>query len=320
MSLRCLVVGAGAVGQTLGGYLMRGGASVTFLLRPNSTALDHGLTLLPAGGKPDTLTGYEITRDPAAAGAERWDQIWLTVPGPALQVGTWLADLLQPAECTVVSLQPGLADRDHLLTLVPAERLVRGMFALLAWQTPLSDNEPVEHATWLWVPPFSRSPYSGAQAPAAVAALKAGGFPARATRDIERDLARSSGVMMPCIAALELAGWSIKGLARDGKGLSRAAKAAQEALVIQRALLGGGGGVQRLIAGRWALKLLAWMAPRLTPFDLEAYLRAHFTKVGHQTRVLLRTWIGAGREHNCPVGALESLSAALSETPDQVDA
>ncbi len=51
----------------------------------------------------------------------------------------------------------------------------------------------------------------------------------------------------------------------------------------------------------------------LAPFDIEAYQRVHFTKVGVQTLQMLDAWIAAGRARNLPVSSLTMLRDTLVE-------
>jgi 2-dehydropantoate 2-reductase len=48
------------------------------------------------------------------------------------------------------------------------------------------------------------------------------------------------------------------------------------------------------------------------PFDLEAYLEFHFTKVGPQTRLMLETWVRHARDAGLPASAMIELRDALS--------
>ena len=65
------------------------------------------------------------------------------------------------------------------------------------------------------------------------------------------------------------------------------------------------------------LRLATRTLPSLAPFDLEIYLRYHFTKVGDQTRALMRQFIADGERLGRPTGALRTLYAdAFGEEVD----
>jgi 2-dehydropantoate 2-reductase len=53
------------------------------------------------------------------------------------------------------------------------------------------------------------------------------------------------------------------------------------------------------------------LARPLTPFDLEAYLRFHFTKVGPQTRLMLETYARLAEKFALESTALHALRLAL---------
>jgi 2-dehydropantoate 2-reductase len=64
----------------------------------------------------------------------------------------------------------------------------------------------------------------------------------------------------------------------------------------------------RPFALRWALGALG---PRLSPFDLEAFLRVHFEKVGAQTRLMFRGYLDEGARRGLPTEALGALARRL---------
>ena len=60
----------------------------------------------------------------------------------------------------------------------------------------------------------------------------------------------------------------------------------------------------------WILAGLLRLAPAFTPFDLQTYIEYHFTKVGDQTRYLLRDYAETGGKQDQPVDALRALEQA----------
>ena len=60
------------------------------------------------------------------------------------------------------------------------------------------------------------------------------------------------------------------------------------------------------------LRLILLIAPKVTPFNLEAMLRVHFTKVGEQTRIMLQRYIEMGRQQERPHDAVEALLSGIS--------
>ena len=127
---RVLVVGAGAVGQVYGLHLRRGGARVSFLVKPAHAAwCQQGFALHRLRSRrvteTDRLDDIEVLTDAGAAASLGWDQVWLTVASDALR-GDWLGAFLGAlGDATVVALQPDLDDRTLLLRYLPEAQLVQ---------------------------------------------------------------------------------------------------------------------------------------------------------------------------------------------------
>jgi ketopantoate reductase len=317
--VRVLVVGAGAVGQVYGYHLARGGAEVAFLIKPAHAAeLAAPLTLYPLNrprrrrAEPVSFAGFGVLTDPAAVARERWDQVYLTVSSPALRAGDWF-DRLAPAlgAATLVLLQPGPDDRRFVAQRLPAEQIVQGVITLVGYRAPLpGETRFPRPGVAYWFPPLSPSLMSGARREPVLAALRAGGLPARRYRDIAAVAAFPTALLMPLLAALEQAGWSFRAL-REPARLALATRAAGEALAVMAHQ--GGRRVPwplRLLNRPLVVRLALALAPRVMPLDTEAYLRVHFTKVGDQTRDFLRTYLTVGRGAGLPTDGLALLGTA----------
>ena len=63
------------------------------------------------------------------------------------------------------------------------------------------------------------------------------------------------------------------------------------------------------------MKLILSAAPMAVPLPLEPYFEYHFTKVGDQTRFMIRRYIEEGRARDLPVDKLEELRTHLP-SPD----
>jgi hypothetical protein len=310
---RILLVGAGAVGQAYGFHLQEGGADLSFFVKAKyAEAARAGFSVRCHNGRhrgSHHFSGFGVITTPAQVAARTWDQVWLCVSSTALR-GVWLEPLLDAVgEAAVVTLQPGLEDRARLLERVPESRLVSGMITLISYPTPLPGEVLDPGMAW-WFPPASPSPFSGA--PGAVSsvvrALARGGCPAKAAADVHRTVAFGGALMMPVIAALEVAGWSLRALVR-GPTRRLATDGGRQASAIARP--GERRWLAWLVSHGVTLRLLALFAPRFVPFDLEVYLRVHFTKVGDQTRAMLRLYCERGRNAGRPHDALASLLERL---------
>ena len=318
--MRVLIVGAGAVGQVFGHHLARGGAEVTFLVKPAyADACRRGFTIYPLGRRPpraQPFTGFGVLTAPGEAAATRWDHVYLTVASTALATGTWLAELVAATgDATIVFLQPNLDDRARLTSIVDPARIVDGAIAFLAYQAPLpGEVRFAAPGVACWFPP-APSPFSGARAADVVAALRRGKLPARRVPDVTAAAPFQSAVLYAYLAALEGAGWSFAEL-RHGGRLALASRGAAQAMAIA--------GHQRARRVPWRVRMAArplvirialWLARRIVPLDLETYLRVHFTKLAEQTRAGMQSYVTHGRAAGLAVDAIEQLASFVGTSP-----
>lgn len=316
--MRVLIVGAGSVGQVYGLYLQRGGAEVQVYIRPRYVEEARaGYVVYPPGQReperfrPDGIvtTAAEVATVAADGG---WDQVWLCVSSTAIR-GDWLQEIVAAAgEHLLVSLQPGLRDRELLEPLVPARDLCIGLITFSSWHAPLPGEALPEPGMAWWFPPLTPSLFEGPRAAEAVAGLRAGGCPAR-EGPATLNAARGSAMLVTLVAAMECAGWTFAGL-REPRWSGLAAGAGQQALATATRTLGVGKGPMGLVLQPWALRLATRIVPLVAPMDFEQFLTVHFTKVGDQTMLALEEWIAAGRRLELPVDQLVALRDALRES------
>jgi len=311
--MRVLMVGAGSVGQVYGWHLQQAGVEVHVFVRPKYVEEAHaGYVLYPPGVRtPIRFHPSGVVTSPAEVAAQTWDQVWLCVSSTAVR-GAWLAELTAAmGDAVLVSLLPGLRDRDTVAPLVPPERLVIGLIAFSAWHAPLAGEPLPEPGMAWWHPPFTPSQFQGA--PAAVrpivAALKKGGCPAIAA-DATAMAARGSSFLVPLVAAMECAGWAFAGL-RTARWASLAAAAANEALTISTSHLGISPGPLAWVLTPTLVRAATRVVPLVAPMDFEAFLKSHFSKVGDQTLLALDLWVVEGESRSLPVAALTELAAEL---------
>jgi 2-dehydropantoate 2-reductase len=317
--MQVLIVGAGAVGQVYGCHLARGGATVSFFVKPqHAEAARRGFTLHPVRGRGPTaaltFTPQDVLTSADDVRARRWDQVWLCVPAPAIREPSFDPVIDAVGEAPVIDLTPGLGDRAALLTRFPRLRCVAGVVGIVAWRTPLPGQASPGPGTAFWLPPLTASLFDGPEtlAPdieALVHTLRRGGCPAARRRGAEAMGATASALMLPVLAALESEGWSLRDLIR-GRRLAPAMAAAREALRVVDDVHGTNSAFLRLVARPWPAQFGLGLAPRLVPFDFEAYLRAHFTKVGAQTRAMLAEYVRRGEAAGLPAAHIEALLAA----------
>ncbi|MFT7625068.1 MAG: ketopantoate reductase, partial [Myxococcota bacterium] len=307
--MRVLLVGAGAVGQVYGRHLELGGAEVSVYVKEKyAEDCRSGLTLYPLKKRgvyePVRWKGFGVLTSPAEVATQSFDQVWLCMSATALQ-GDWFeAFVASIGQATLVTLQPGIEQRQWLAARYPPERTIFGGITFISYQAPLTGETVAEPGVAYWFPPLTKSPFSGEAALLSplLACLKAGGCPAAKHSDTARALAAPTAVMMPHLAALELAGWSFSALGADAR-LAVAGEASREAMVISARHYGRGAPFLRHFIRPWAIRVVMWLAPRIIPFDIETYLEYHFTKVGDQTRYLLKDLIGRGETASLAVDA-----------------
>lgn len=317
--MRVLLVGAGSVGQVYGWHLRRGGVEVHVYVKDKyADEARAGFVLYPPGARtPTRWTPDGVVTSPAQVAAGTWDQVWLCISSTALR-GDWLPAIVAAmGDAALVSLLPGLRDRDLLTPLVPPERLVIGLIAFSSWHAPLDGEALPEPGMAWWHPPMSPSLFSGPPAlvDPIVAALRAGGCPA-ARGDATAAAARGSSFLVPVVAAMECAGWSFAGL-RQARHATLAARAAREALAISTAHLGLSPGPAALLASPTVVRLATRAVPLVAPMDFEAFLRVHFSKVGDQTLLALDTWVDEGKARGLATEALAVLASDVRRTRGQ---
>lgn len=310
--LRCLIVGAGAVGQTYGTHLALGGAEVSvFVKKRYAEAAREGFQGHRYNGKKATrLLPRAVFSEVEALAGHSFDQVWLCMASDALRspLVERLLDTL--GDALIVSVQPGPLDAAWLAERVPAERRVQGIITFIAHTSPLPDAPFSADCAW-WFPPLTPSLFSGPRADEAVRALKAGGCPARRMRDVAPAAGAAGSFMMPWIAALELSGWRFKQLFGTPAHAKLGAQAAREAHTI--ALEGRKAHHRALFTRPFFLRVATLFAPLFVPFPLEPYVQQHFQKVGAQTLALLHTFIELGQAKGRSTQALEALHSALDE-------
>lgn len=323
---RVLLVGAGAVGQVFGKYLQAAGCELSFLVKEKyAEEARRGYTLYELGllekdYEPVTFSGFGVLVSMREVAERQWDQVWLCVSSTALRAGGWVGELARATgDATWVMLQPALDDREWLLQWVPEERLVSGMIPFISFHAPLKPGDPVPRpGTAFLIPPLTRGPFSGPPERLAsiVRTLRAGGYPASRTGDVARGAAVPTAVLTAFVVGLESAGWSFERfLQRDS--LERTVRAAHEAVRIAAWRTHASASAILRLLKPVLFKLLLPLAARVTPFDLETYLKVHFTKVGEQTRMMMRTYMDLGRSAGLPVDGLQTLAPGANGSPPE---
>ena len=313
---RSLIVGAGAVGQVCAWHLHQGGGEVGFVVKPKyeeSTRSGLALHHQKIVGRTQTheFADFEVISDYDEIDPDAWDAVWLCVSSTAIR-GDWLADLLERVpNATIVSLQPGLEDREYMLGFVDEERLVRGMIPFIAYQSPLPGQDLAEGIAY-FLPPLFPFPFSGARADAVASSLDRGGLSSKVSDDVGAESSMASTILIPAVAGLELEDWNLRAFRKsDTLDLTACAtKEAQQATAAHHDT--GVPFTNRMAARPWLLRCGISAASPALPFDLEDYMAFHFQKTADQTRQMLAEWIELGARYEVDTPCLEQVLERLA--------
>jgi 2-dehydropantoate 2-reductase len=320
--MNVLIVGAGAVGQVYGRHLALGGARVSYYVREKyAVECRAGLVFYPLNRRRPRevpvrmpVAPDEVLTTIDQVKATAWDQVYLCMASHALR-GAWLPELAAAiGDATVVSLQPGSEDRDIVIAAVREDRVVSGMITVISYHAPLAGETVPEPGMAYYFPPMQPAPFSGPRerTRAVVDALKRGGLPCKVARDVPAKVRFPSALLMVLLTALESAQWKLDDLANSPL-LARVRPATLEAFAIIASAHGTKAPrMLKMVARPFWLRRLLWVARRMMPFDLETYLRVHFTKVREQTRMFMHGYIDEGSRLGRSTDVLRELEGRVA--------
>jgi hypothetical protein len=323
--MKVLIVGCGAVGQVYGLRLQKAGVTLGYLDRP--ATVDQLKQALAQGGiplfqishshrrdpKPHWLKNFQLFTDPVEARLFQPDQIWFTTPSQ-VYYSEWFREFLQtvPSERVVCFIPEG--PRPEFLPENGRDRLVCGGTTFMAWQGSLEVGGGGTEGVHFWLPPLG-IPLVGTKIACREVeqVLRKAGFQVTIGAPDSHAQAAATAGMTAFMAGLELSGWSLRAY-RKSPWLKRAARAGGEGVLGQlpaasaltRALLG----VPVLSA---AFFLVALCLPLLVPFEIEKYLKFHYTKTREQTLILLDLFVKDGIKSGLPVGTIQLLVQGLQD-------
>lgn len=292
--MKILIIGAGAVGQIYGYHFHQGGAEVSFLIKEKYRAeLSHGMKLFPLnqGRNPQALLfeSYQLISDYQTLKQTHWDVVLITVASDALYQ-PWLEELSQVInpEASILSLQPGMRDREHITRFFSPTRILTGLIVLIAFQTPLDPTGPQDKGMAWWMPPFVKTPFDGSfeRITPIIETLNRGSFPSVQDNLINKPTKAAFGstFLGEFIYWLEKNNWQLSQFHQPIVGnefveglRSSFAKISQKISVPVPVLIN--------LLGWRSYSILIKVAMKLMPFDLERYLKIHFTKVGAQMKL-----------------------------------
>ncbi len=321
--MKVLMVGCGAVGQVYGFMLQGAGAELGLYDRPEVTVRllqakqEGGLRLYQFVGRgrepvPRLLDYYTVLPDLEACIRFEPDQVWFTLPSPVYYTD-WFRQFIAkvPAQRFVCFIPEGW--RTEFIPEGAGERFIFGGTAFMAWQGGAEAGGGMAGGINFWLPPMA-IPLVGRDEACRDTAqmLKQAGFKVTVSPPGSTSQAATTALMTAFTAGLELSGWSMKGYRRS-PGLKRAAAACREAVMTQ---LPNARGLQKVLLSVPVLAAAFWLValllPALVPFDIQKYLRFHYTKTHVQTLRLLEMYIKDGKGKGMGMEQVEAMMELLT--------
>jgi ketopantoate reductase len=303
--MKVLIIGAGAVGQVYGYHLHQGGAEICFYIKEKYAAdLDKGFELYQhslfgkiLGGRTQHghFNQFSYISSVEALEAQSFDYIINTVSSTALRSGWWESFKNASGSANIVGLQPALDDTQFILQTLPVERYIKGLVQFVAYQSPLPGGHEPSGLHYILLPISGLFENENARASALMKTLKKGAFRTKHQNNLNFYSSRHSSITIPLTAALEQADWKIAKLLQ-AENLHAGLQAAKESnLAVSQVLQQKG--IPSFFLKPGLIRLILRLMPLVFPFDIEVYLKYHFTKVGDQTRLMLEQYIAHAKKH-----------------------
>jgi len=317
--MNALVVGAGSVGQVFAHHLHCGGSDVSFLIRAaRASEISPHLVLIPLNNRdarmnPAHFGSFDVLTEYSQIEGQSWDQIYVCVPSSGLTNELLEGIKAYAGNATIVKIQPGLEDLSRFTGHFEESQIVSGMVTFISYAAPLNGETVAEPGTAYWFPPLIKSQFSGSdvRVQAVVSALRAGGLPARAHRDVEALAGYVLALEAPLMAGVECAGWSFRRLGQS-HWLKVATQGIKDASEVVAAHQHSSPPVFMKLVNRLTIRLALWFLPKGRVIPLEAYLEHHFTKVRAQSLQHLDDYLERALRYDIEVGSLSELRNAIA--------
>ncbi|SDS46896.1 ketopantoate reductase family protein [Actinoplanes derwentensis] len=324
-----LIVGAGAVGLSLGYHLRLAGAEVPFLVRPGRTeAFTPPRRLYDYNDATvKTFDGYRVVDDTAPLRGEAFAFVIVTLDGHVSRTEQGEAtlravgDLVRDSAAIVLMDGIGVDLRAFYLdTLrIPGDRLLLGFLGMLAHQgsaaLPVPQGvDPVllSSADICFVHPANRTGFTVARSNAAAAKKFAELYDRSGVSRVGFMSPKVSDVMGPAVftvyAAWDIAGWPpFAQVVADSELWRLTLRAQREILTLPRN--GWFGKVAaRLMGSRVTAAIHLGQETKMQPLDVAAFNGFHHGgKVRQQDLAVLRDFVAEGQRAGRPMTALRTL-------------
>jgi len=317
MKKKILIIGAGSVGLVFGYYLAKAGFSVTFFIKKKYQSDFEMGTYLYNLKKDKHLKSPIHFKDFSTIisfdelNSKNWSQIYFCISSTALHAFDFAAfNTNIKGEPSIIKLQPGIEDLELLQKIYPKERIIEGMISLISYPCPLPTENVIQAGTAFWFPPLSPIPFSGEKKrkDEIIRTFKATGISASSSKDVFMDGLFPSGFLAGLVSSLELADWKFSELKKSKELLLGFKELNNEIFeVLEQQYSSKRPLIIQLINRRCIFQLLISIAPKLVPFDLEAYLKVHFSKVKDQSLFHLNNYKDAGEKGGVSVEKIKEV-------------
>jgi ketopantoate reductase len=300
------VVGAGAVGQVLAGYLAASGHAVVLVGRPGQAGV-RGRVRLAAAGQPEREIGIRV--EDALPTTSAFDAVFLAVRGD--QLGPALDELRASGahgRALVLCMPVWGPDPAHAVAGFDDTWLMFPGFGAKVLDSGAVDvlfaRRPTE------VGPMCGPVTTGLTRVAG--ALAAAGIPTRARPELGFRYTALCAVGGPFAVAIARSGFDLAQLVRNRALRRTAGRAARECIALAEARtgrrLGLGARILASIGSAW-VGLISRLLARRAGRGRVAFILAHRRKVAGQDRALLAELLRWGSEQGRTAPALASLLA-----------
>lgn len=328
--MKLLVVGAGAVGSVYGYFASRHPApktvQVTYLIKPkHRKSLESGIKLYRWKGKrTETILFKEFSLIESLTDlvGKNFDAVLITLPSDKIHEAGWLESLLKATKgAKIWSLQPNPTDRDFIREKMRAAEisdidgsLVFGGIPILSYLAPMPGETFSEPGYAFYLPPTSKASWSSkvpTEAQKAMRLFTAGGLPSKVVSDSDTSSILPEALLRGLVAGLEKSEWSFDRLL-NGVNFYLMIDAIREmtAIFSKRAGVKDPGKKLpgRLLSSGIGIRTAIRASRLVIPFDFEAFLRVHFTKVETQMHEAITELIELAKNSNLPSTNLKLLS------------
>lgn len=274
------------------------------------------------------VTNYDVFSHETIDKDKAWDFVIITLSTTALPK----LDLshINLSQATIISLSPGAHDLTVLKdTLAKQDKkpiaIVTGVITLISYVQSINEPMPI---TRVFFPPLTPMPFANTEPFTASTTYQQADEPAKAVAE----LFKSSGMRantVPCstkastypnilitmlVLALEAVDWSFDKLATSKTIRTLFINAVKQANTASRQHYQLVLPVQNYLISHTLVKILLKLAPKVLPFDIEEYLKLHFTKVKAQTYVHTKSYIDIAKTENLPHDGMQQLLAQVTDT------